>query len=81
MTLLSDGLCTRAVAVTKANSDIPVTRRLYIGGAGDVVVYMNDESTDDTVVTFSGVPAGTVLPIAVRQVRTATTATLIIAMY
>lgn len=56
-------------------------RALYIGVAGDVVVYMN-ANKEDTAVTFLAVPAGTVLPISVRQVRaTGTSATDIVALY
>lgn len=67
-------------AVTK--SDVTVftfpTRGLYIGGAGDVAVV----SPIGSAVTFSAVPAGTLLPIAVVQVlSTGTSATLIIAVY
>ena len=68
-----------AAVVTPADgSDIPVTKGLYVGGAGNVNV---DFSSGPTVL-FSGVPAGTVLPIRVKRVRsTSTTATLIVALY
>lgn len=56
-----------------------VTRGLYIGGAGNVNVTMEGDQAD---VLFSGVPAGTVLPIRVSKVKsTSTTATLIVALY
>lgn len=51
---------------------------LYVGGAGDVVVVR----PDDTNITFSGVPAGTVLPVKnIRVEATGTTATGLIALY
>ena len=50
----------------------PVARGLYVGGAGNVKVDM----VGGTALTFSGVAAGTVLPIQVTRVySTGTTAT------
>lgn len=64
--------------VTKSDVTIlPTTRALYIGGAGDVVVTMAGGAT----LTFSAVPVGTILPIQVTQVKDATTATLVLALY
>ncbi len=54
------------------------SRALYIGGAGDVVVTPAGGGAD---VTFSGVPAGAILPIQVVKVKTATTATNIVALF
>lgn len=48
---------------------------LYIGGAGDVTV----TTAEGTSVTFSGVVAGSILPITVTKV-TAATATLILGL-
>lgn len=68
-----------AVAVVKSDATILTpTRGLYVGGAGDVTVDMETAGTD---VVFAGVPAGTVLPIKVKKVKAATTATLIVALY
>jgi hypothetical protein len=54
------------------------TRALYVGGAGAVKVDMLGGET----VTFSGVPAGTVLPIRVTKIyATGTTASLMIGLY
>ena len=68
-----------ALAITP--SDITVlptrTRALYIGGTGDLVVKM----VDGTIITFVGVVVGSVLPIRVTQVRAATTATSIVALF
>jgi hypothetical protein len=68
-----------AVAVTPGDStDIPVTRALFIGGAGNVVV----RTVKGEQVTLTGVLAGTVYPIAVdRVLSTSTTATNIVALY
>ena len=71
-----------AVLVTPSDSDdLPgglAKAGLYIGGAGNVRVTMASGAD----VTFSGVPAGTVLRVAVRRVwATGTTATDIVALY
>lgn len=53
-------------------------RALYIGGAGDVAVRM---VRDGSVLTFSAVAAGTMLPLSVDKVMaTNTTATSILAL-
>ncbi|MCJ8334611.1 MAG: hypothetical protein MJH10_10260 [Epibacterium sp.] len=70
---------TKAAAVTAADSDLAqTTRAIYIGGAGDIEVYM---AGDTTAITFVGLQAGTVLPIRVDQIRAASTATNIIALW
>lgn len=49
-----------------------ITRALYIGGSGTVALTLESGAT----VTFSGLAAGTILPVRVRQVAaTGTTAT------
>ena len=69
-----------ALAVTPSDT-APVTyvsRALYVGGAGNLAVTMQGGGN----VTFTGVPAGTVLPIRCTHVRsTSTTATSIINLY
>jgi hypothetical protein len=66
-----------AVAVTKSDATIiPVTRGLYVGVAGDVVV----RTVNGDTVTFKAAPVG-VLAVAVDQVRAATAATDILALY
>lgn len=50
---------------------------IWVGGVGNLVV----TDRDNTVVTFTAVPAGTLMPIAPKIVRAATTATLIVALY
>lgn len=71
---------TSAAAVAPNDAaDLPngTTRALYIGGAGDVKVNMDDGST----VTFKAAPVG-ILPISVSRVfNTGTIATNILALY
>lgn len=69
-----------AYAVTP-NDTTPLSatpKGLYIAGAGDLAVQMMDDSAS---VTFTAVPAGTVLPIRPSHVlATGTTATGIVAL-
>lgn len=71
-----------ATAITPADSNLAsdfFTRSIYVGGAGNLTVMM---AGDDSIVTFSNIGAGTILPLRVKQIRsTATTATLIIALF
>jgi hypothetical protein len=54
------------------------SKAVYIGGAGN----LNVDLVGGQTVLFSGIPAGTWLPIRVKRVRaTSTTATLIVALY
>ena len=70
---------TRAAAVTPSDS-VDLTNAaaaLWVGGAGNV----NVDTVDGATVLFSGVAAGTLLPVRVKRVRsTSTTATLIVAL-
>lgn len=55
-----------------------VSRGLYIGGAGNAAVV----NVDGTAVLFSGLTAGSVLPVqAIRVNSTSTTATNIVALF
>lgn len=69
-----------ALAVSPHDTNaISRCRALYVGGAGNVTLRTND---DDGDVLFTGVPAGSVLPIGAKYVRaTGTTATAIVALY
>lgn len=70
----------RGAAVTPSDSTPVRFRALYIGGTGDVSVLFA-EDTNDTAVVLAAVPAGTVLPIVVKRVRsTGTTATNIVGL-
>lgn len=70
-----------AAAVTPNDgADLPATTRgLYVGSGGAVAVILD---RDTASVTFTGVNAGTILPIrATRVLSTGTTASAIIALY
>lgn len=54
------------------------TRGIWVGGAGDINVDLVGSGT----VVIAGVPAGTLLPLRVKRIRsTNTTATLIVALW
>ena len=75
-----DGPARNAAAVTPNDStDLADTgRALYIGGAGNISV----DTVGGQTVTFTGIPAGTLLPICVTRVNsTSTTATGIVALW
>jgi len=58
-----------------------VTRAIYIGGTGNLTVKPMG-SRGDAIVTYVGLPVGTVLPIRVKEIRaTGTTATNIVAIW
>lgn len=65
-----------AFEITPSDTDTFRATALYVGGAGDVEVVMEDLSE----VTFVGVAAGSILPVRVVQVTTGTTATNIIGL-
>ena len=69
-----------ATAVTPSDStDLAFnSRALYVGGAGNLVVTMAGGGD----VTFTAVPAGSILPVRVTRVKsTSTTATAILNLY
>jgi hypothetical protein len=68
-----------ATAVTLSDStELAPTRALYIGGAGNLKVTM----AYGTEVTFSGLNAGSILPIQVTKCwSTGSTATNVVALY
>lgn len=70
----------RAQAVTKSDTTTySGIRALYVGGAGDVALTFPGSATP---VTFTAVPAGTILPVqAERVMSTNTTATAIVALF
>lgn len=64
--------------IATGGSAIQVTKAVYVGGTGDLNVVMNGGQT----VLFSAVPAGSLLPISVKQVLSAsTTASLILGIW
>ena len=68
-----------AAAVTPSDTaDLPQFSVIFVGGAGNVKV----TTAQGSAVTFSGLNAGTVLPVRVRRVwATGTTATLLTAVF
>ena len=74
-----EGQPVNGAAVSKNDdNDLPYLARVYVGGTGAVKV----TTGDGDVVTFSGVPAGDVLPVLVRRVwSTGTTATNMVAVW
>lgn len=79
---MADKTFRRAVAVTPHDTNASITGSptgLYVGGAGNIVMQLSGSSTD---VTFTGVPAGTVLHIEPAVIKsTSTTATAMLALY
>ena len=76
----ADSTCPAHGAVAVKQSDvtvIPVTRGLYVGVTGNLVVTMADGQTP---ITFTAAAVG-YHPLQVTQVLTATTATDIVALY
>jgi hypothetical protein len=72
------GTARQMAAVTPSDSTVLSCRSLYVGGAGSVAVM---GLGDSVATTFVGVPAGTILPVAVKRVMaTGTTATNIVAL-
>jgi len=77
MTTINDQTASDASSVTPSDTTNVSAKALYVGGGGDVAVV----TEDGTTVTFSGVPAGSILPIRVQKVNsTNTTATSIVAL-
>jgi len=72
----SDTIAIGEAAAGDGNARVP--QAIYVGGAGAVVAVM----PDNTTATFSGVTAGTVLPIQPKRINsTSTTATALLALY
>lgn len=68
------------VAITKSDTTIYERRidAVYVGGAGDVAVV----TAQGTTLTFSGMTAGSILPVRCRQVMsTNTTATNLVGLF
>jgi hypothetical protein len=64
-----------AAAITPSdNDDLPVvSRAIYVGGAGNLVVTMLGGGD----ITFTAVLAGTIIPIRVTRVKTSTATALV----
>ena len=69
---------TKARAVTPSDATELRFKALYIGGAGNVAIIAKD---DTAAVTFTGVTAGSILPVeGTKVMSTNTTATAIVAL-
>lgn len=69
----------KAVVVTPSDSTLlAVTRGLFVGTGGEVLVDMAEQGTD---ILFLNVPNGTFMPIQVIRVKAGSTASDIIALY
>ena len=67
-----------ALVTPNDSTDIPATKAVWVGGAGN----LNVDFYQGPTVLISGIAAGTLLPIKVKRIRAATTtATLIVALY
>ena len=74
-----DGAVTSRNFYAPAESDTDVLKQgggVYVGGAGNLVV----DNWHDQTITFTAVPAGTFIPIQIKRLRTATTATGVIVL-
>jgi hypothetical protein len=69
-----------AAAITPHDTNLLANtcRAVYVGGAGSIVA---DMELTGTTITFAGATAGSVLPIRVIRVKTASTATLLLCLY
>lgn len=78
MALMNGAVAQNAVALIKSDTTEIRALALYVGGAGDVAV----QTAGGQTVTFSGMAAGTILPVECRKLMsTNTTATLVIGLY
>lgn len=69
-----------ATPVTKSDTAVISSRFLYIGGAGDLTVDLYGAAGSADPILFKNVPVG-IFPFRVKRVRTASTATDIVACW
>lgn len=78
MTMLNTSIPTRAAAVTPSDTTEIFAVALYVGTTGNLAVVTEGGDT----VTFVGCPAGLIIPVRVKQVKsTNTTATDIVRLW
>lgn len=65
-----------AVAITKSDTTALSLCGLYVGGTGDVLV----TTARGNDVTFTAVPVGTFIMLAISKVKAATTATALVGL-
>lgn len=69
----------RTITISDTTLYSPPFRGVYVGGTGDLVVMM---AQDSVAVPFKAVPAGSMLPICVSQILSSgTTATFIVGVF
>jgi hypothetical protein len=78
MAVNSGPACTARAVTASDTTTIGGCRGLWVGGAGNLTLDFADGGTN---IVISGVPSGTLLPIAPLRVKAATTATGIVALY
>lgn len=66
-----------AVTPHNTNNFSKLARALYIGGAGNATLVMEN----DDPITFNGLLAGTILPVRCKRVNAGATATNIVALF
>lgn len=78
-----DSVCLDGFAITPSNTSVftQPTRAVYVGSEGDLTVQMIGYNGSNTVLTFSNVPAGAVLPIRVQRVYENSTASALVGIF
>lgn len=75
---------TKGRPVTLSDSTVLDARSIWVGGAGDLTVQLLDDA-DGTTTLFSGIAAGTLLPISVKRAystgSTASATLKVVALY
>ncbi len=66
------------VQISDGPSGDPLCQAIYVGVGGDMVAVRDD----DTAITFTGVVAGTIIPVQAKRINsTSTTATNMVALF
>lgn len=77
-----DSVIYDAFEITPSSSELPViTRALYVGSYGNVTVMMSTYDNSNTIVTFSNINAGTMLPIRVKKVFANSSASALVGLF
>jgi len=80
--LISGALNGFAIALSDT-VDLPnITRGIYVGTGGDIVLNLQDYNGTATTLTFKAVPQGVILPVRCSRVKsTNTTASNLVGLY
>lgn len=78
-----DSVCFDGFAITPADATVfdQPTRAIYIGGNGNLTVQLVGYNDSNTIISFTGVVAGTILPIRAQRVYANTTATALVGLF